>query len=159
MVPATRVEAVREFNRMYTKVIGVLDEGLLHSPYSLTEVRVLFELSHRGTTEVSTLRRALGLDAGYLSRLLSKFEAAGLIARDRSTEDGRQQVVGLTTAGKELFGRLDEQAGDQVRALLAGITDDNQRRVVQAMDVIRVQLGERPKPETVVLRPPRPGDL
>jgi DNA-binding MarR family transcriptional regulator/GNAT superfamily N-acetyltransferase len=159
IVPATRIDAVREFNRMYTKVIGVLDEGLLSSPYSLTEVRVLFELAHRGSTEVAVLRRALGLDAGYLSRLLAKFDSAGLITRDRSTRDGRQQVAELTAEGKEVFAGLDERSSEQVRGLLGGLTEDNQRRVVQAMDVIRVQLGERPRPETVVLRPPRPGDL
>jgi DNA-binding MarR family transcriptional regulator/GNAT superfamily N-acetyltransferase len=159
IVPAARIDAVREFNRMYTKVIGVLDEGLLSSPYSLTEVRVLFELAHRGSTEVGVLRRALGLDAGYLSRLLAKFDSAGLITRDRSTRDGRQQVAELTAEGKEVFAGLDERSSEQVRGLLGGLTEDNQRRVVQAMDVIRVQLGERPRPETVVLRPPRPGDL
>lgn len=159
MVSAERVDAVREFNRMYTKVIGVLNEGLLSSPYSLTEVRVLFELSHRGSTEVTTLRRTLGLDAGYLSRLLAKFESGDLVRRERSAEDGRQQVVELTAHGKDVFEALDEKAVDQVRELLAGITDEHQRRVVQAMDVIRLHLGDRPRPETVVLRPPRPGDL
>src|ERR1041384_7849740 len=113
-VPATRIDAVREFNRMYTKIIGVLDEGLLSSPYSLTEVRVLFELAHRGSTEVGVLRRALGLDAGYLSRLLAKFEAAGLLDRERSIRDGRQQVAELTAEGKEVFAGLDERSSDQV---------------------------------------------
>src|SRR5439155_22286712 len=129
-VPAIRIEAVREFNRMYTKIIGVLDEGLLRSPYSLTEVRVLFELAHRGSTEVGTLRRTLGLDPGYLSRLLAKFEADGLVVRERSAADGRQQIVELTPTGKDVFADLDARSSDQVRQLLGGITEDNQRRVV-----------------------------
>ncbi|MFL6143843.1 MAG: GNAT family N-acetyltransferase [Labedaea sp.] len=158
-VPDARVDAVRAFNRMYTKVVGVLDEGLLHTPYSLTEARVLFELAHRDTVPVSVLRRALDLDAGYLSRLLGRFEADRLVRRERSDVDARQQVVRLTAPGREAFALLDARSSEQVRQLLAGITEDGQRRLVAAMAEIRDQLGERPGPDTVVLRPPRPGEL
>ncbi len=158
-VPIERIDAVRQFNRLYTKIVGVLDEKMLDTPYSLTEIRVLFELSQRPTMAVTTLRRTLGLDPGYLSRLLARFEADGLVARERSTEDGRQQLVALTAAGKDVFQSLDGKSSDQVRQLLAGFTDENQRRLVQAMDLIRVQLGDRPRPETVTLRPPRSGDF
>jgi DNA-binding MarR family transcriptional regulator/GNAT superfamily N-acetyltransferase len=157
-VPAARVNAVREFNRMYTRVIGVLDEHMLSTPYSLTEARVLYELAHRDSLAVATLRRTLGLDAGYLSRLLAKFETDGLVTRERSDADGRQQVARLTEPGRDVFQMLDGRSGEQVRQLLAGITDGNQRRLVAAMDVIRTQLGEAPRPETVVLRPARAGD-
>jgi DNA-binding MarR family transcriptional regulator/GNAT superfamily N-acetyltransferase len=159
-VPAERIAAVREFNRMYTKIVGVLDEGVLSTPYTLTEARVLFELSHRDATGTGTLRRTLGLDAGYLSRLLARFELDGLVTRERSTDDGRQQVVRLTAAGRKAFGLLDDKANEHVGQLLAGITDGNQRRVLAAMEVIRSQLGEHPlPPRSVVLRPPRSGDF
>jgi DNA-binding MarR family transcriptional regulator/GNAT superfamily N-acetyltransferase len=158
LAPAERVDAVREFNRFYTRVIGLLDERMLSTPYSLTEARVLFELAHRAEMPVTVLRKALGLDAGYLSRLLGKFEADGLVVRERSERDGRQQVVALTAAGKDVFRMLDGRSSEQVSELLGGMTDENQRRLVQAMDVIRFQLGDRPRPDTVVLRPPRPGE-
>jgi DNA-binding MarR family transcriptional regulator/GNAT superfamily N-acetyltransferase len=157
-VPADRIEAVRAFNRMYTKVIGVLDEGLLDSPYSLTEVRVLFELSDRGQVEVAALRRALNLDAGYLSRLLARFESSGLVVRQRSATDARVQLVALTPAGQDEFRTLDGRSAEQVRTLLAAVTDEDQRNLVQAMDLIRTTLGERGRPDAVVLRPPRTGD-
>src|SRR5918992_5262627 len=98
---------VRAFNRFYTRVIGVLAEGLLQSPYSLTEARVLFELAQAEQTEVAELRRALGLDAGYLSRILGRFEADGLATRARSSSDGRRQVVSLTDAGRAAFAAID----------------------------------------------------
>lgn len=158
-VPAERIAAVREFNRMYTKVVGVLDEHMLRSPYSLTEVRVLFELSQQESLAVATLRRTLDLDPGYLSRLLARFEADGLIERERSAEDGRQQVARLSPAGKDVFQKLDELSSEDVRNLLEGLTDDGQRRLVDAMGVIKDQLGGTPRPHTVVLRPPRAGDL
>jgi DNA-binding MarR family transcriptional regulator/GNAT superfamily N-acetyltransferase len=158
-VPAERIAAVREFNRMYTKVIGVLDERMLSTPYSLTEVRVLFELAQRDTAPVTVLRQTLGLDAGYLSRLLARFESDGLVARERSANDGRAQVVSLTTTGKDVFGKLDNLSSEHVGQLLGGLSEQNQRSLVQAMDTIRVRLGDRPRPDTVVLRPPRVGDF
>ena len=94
------IEAVRDFNRFYTRVIGVLEEGLLHTPYTLTEARVVFELAQRDSTEVTALRRDLGLDAGYLSRILARFAADGLVARERAAGDGRRQVVRLSPAGR-----------------------------------------------------------
>jgi DNA-binding MarR family transcriptional regulator/GNAT superfamily N-acetyltransferase len=157
-VPPERIDAVRRFNRLYTRVVGVLDEKMLDTPYSLTEIRVLFELSQRPAMAVTALRGTLGLDPGYLSRLLARFEADGLVSRERSAEDGRQQVAALTAAGKEVFRSLESKSSDQVRQLLAGFTEESQRRLVQAMDVIRTQLGERPRPDTVTLRPPRSGD-
>lgn len=157
-VPAERIAAVREFNRMYTKIIGVLDERMLSTPYSLTEVRVLFELAQRDTAPVTLLRQTLGLDAGYLSRLLARFESDGLVARERSANDGRAQVVSLTATGKEVFGKLDNISSEHIGQLLGGLSEQNQRSLVAAMDTIRVRLGDRPRPDTVVLRPPRVGD-
>jgi DNA-binding MarR family transcriptional regulator/GNAT superfamily N-acetyltransferase len=170
-IPAERIAAVRAFNRMYTKVIGLLDERMLSTPYSLTEVRVMFELAHRDAMPVTQLRRTLSLDPGYLSRLLARFESDGLVSRERSTDDARAQVVALTVAGKDVFTKLDDLSSGQVARLLAGLTDDNQRRLVRAMELIRSQLGDQPRPDTtaealfpaggeiaLVLRPPRVGD-
>src|SRR5262249_17464702 len=108
------VGEVRGFNRFYTATIGVLNEKLVDSPYSVTEARVLFELAQRDHTEVADLRRGLGLDAGYLSRILGRLEATGLAARARSAADGRRQVVALTEAGQAEFAALDAAAAADV---------------------------------------------
>src|SRR6201996_6317172 len=108
------VAAVRAFNRLYTNVIGVLRGGYLNTPYSLTEARLLFELGQRDRTEVSALRRGLDIDAGDLSRILSRFEATGLITREKSGTDARRQGIMLTPAGRELQHGLDDQAGEQM---------------------------------------------
>nr|WP_042184731.1 helix-turn-helix domain-containing GNAT family N-acetyltransferase [Kibdelosporangium sp. MJ126-NF4] len=163
MVPDERVQSVRAFNRFYTRVLGVLAEGLNDTPYSLTETRVLFELSQRESTEVTQLRRDLGLDAGYLSRLLARFDSDGLVSRDKSTADGRRQVAALTDAGRTTMKMLNERSEAEVHRLLDPLGEGEQREIVKAMDVIRQRI-ERTPPEnawhnTVVLRPPRPGDL
>ena len=110
---ASLVAEVREFNRFYTATIGVLRDGLLRTPYSLTEARVIFELAQHDETEVAGLRRRLGVDAGYLSRILARFAADGLVARTRSAVDGRRQVIRLTPAGRKayrLLGHFPAQA-------------------------------------------------
>ncbi|MGI8332213.1 bifunctional helix-turn-helix transcriptional regulator/GNAT family N-acetyltransferase [Actinomadura scrupuli] len=158
------VATVRSFNRFYTNVIGVLHEGLVQTPYSLTEARVIFELAQRDTTEVLALRRSLGLDAGYLSRMLSRFEADGLITRERSAADARRQIIGLTGQGRAAYAMLDERSDEEVRALLAGRSGEQRRRLVAAMDTIQAVLDGAPgadsrkDEESCVLRPLRPGD-
>lgn len=159
MVSAAHIVAVRQFNRFYTKILGMLAEGLVDSPYSLTEARVLFELNQRADLEVTALRRDLDLDAGYLSRLLARFETDGLVVRDRSKTDARRQVINLTEAGRSAAKMLDNRASEQVDDLLSQLSEDDQRQVVDAMDSIRERLGRTPKDTTVVLRPPRPGDF
>lgn len=154
-----RVSAVRAFNRFYTNVIGVLREGLLRSPYSLTEARVIFELAQRDVTEVVELRRLLDIDAGYLSRILARFEADVLAARQRSGTDGRRQVVRLTDRGRAAFEMLDARSADETRALLSRLTEQGQRRLVAAMGAIRQLLEDSSGPEPCVLRAPAPGDL
>src|SRR5438034_10056755 len=154
-----QVAAVREFNRFYTNVIGLLREGLLDTPYSLAEARILFELARDGGAETANLRRWLDIDAGYLSRLLARFEADGLVTRTRSPLDGRRQVIGLTGTGRAARADLDARSGTQIRALLAGLTPDGRRRLTAAMASIREIVGPAPPPAAFVLRPPVPGDL
>ncbi|GAA3555338.1 helix-turn-helix domain-containing GNAT family N-acetyltransferase [Nonomuraea rosea] len=154
-----RVSEVRAFNRFYTKVIGVLQAGMLDSPYSLTEVRVLFELAQTEQMATGELRTLLDLDAGYLSRILTRFETDGLIARERSASDARRQVVRLTPAGSETFGGLDERSAGEIERLLSGLSEEDQRRLVAGMAAIRGALGAAGEREPYVIRPPRPGDL
>lgn len=156
---AEAVAAVRKFTRFYTRVIGVLDEGLLDTPYTLTEARVLFELAQQPETEVAVLRLALELDPGYLSRILGRYESDGLVIRSRSAEDARRQVVRLTSAGRAAYKTLDERSASQIDALLADLTDKEQRRLLDAMATVREVLGDPPAGHSPVLRPLRAGDL
>src|SRR5689334_5604284 len=123
-VPSDRVSAVRAFNRFYTKLIGVISEGLLETPYSLTEARVIFELGQRDQRDVADLRRSLDLDAGYLSRILSRFETDGLIRRGRSADDARRQVVALTDQGRTVQRDLDARSSGQISRILAELPDE-----------------------------------
>ena len=154
-----RVAAVRAFNRFYTNVIGLLGEGLLRTPYSLTEARVIFELAQRDATELVALRRELDIDAGYLSRILARFERDGIATRERSAADGRRQVIRLTERGREAFQMLDRRSAEQIGALLSGLTEGERRRLVGAMGAIRGILEGSGRHESFVLRPPGPGDL
>jgi DNA-binding MarR family transcriptional regulator/GNAT superfamily N-acetyltransferase len=158
-IEAERVTAVRAFTRFYTTVVGALDEGLLRSAYTLTEARLIFELGQRDTTEVPDLRRMLDLDAGYLSRILTRFEDQGLVTRQRSGADARRQVIRLTPAGRQAYAMLDARSAEQVKGLIGGLSDENQRRLVGAMGMIERLLGNPPRLPAYVIRPPRPGDL
>ena len=137
------VDEVRAFNRFYTRVIGLLEEGLLETPYSLTEARALFELARRDRTALSELRRAMGVDAGYLSRILGRFDSDGLLRRRPSPTDARQQVLELTRRGKSVARTLDARSARQVEQLLDGLTADDQRRLVDGMAAIRAALDTR----------------
>jgi DNA-binding MarR family transcriptional regulator/GNAT superfamily N-acetyltransferase len=156
----SRVAAVRRFNRFYTREIGVLQHLLLESPFSLAEARVLFELAHRDQPTASQLAADLGLDAGYLSRILRGFERNGFVRKVRSAEDGRERYLALSPAGRKAFARLDARSADAVRALLARCEARDQQRIVAAMATIE-QLLERRRTSgaNVVLREVRPGDL
>ena len=157
---ATRVDAVRQFNRFFTRQIGLLDEGLLESPFSLTEARILFELAHRERPSAMELCRDLGLDAGYLSRILRQFRKRGLVAQRPSDADGRRHLLELTGAGKTAFANLDARSADDIGALLRALPEDEQDRLVAAMRVVERLLGGRPSgPLPYLLRPPRPGDF
>src|SRR6266852_5311263 len=157
-----RVEAARRFNRFYTRQIGVLHEAAYNSPFSLTEVRVLYELAHRDQPTATAVGRDLGLDAGYLSRILRGFERRGLVLKVRSAADGRQSHLSLTAQGRKVFGPLNARSHDEVVAMLGGLSAAAQARVVGAMQTIERLLGDRAEslpPASCVLRPPLPGDL
>jgi DNA-binding MarR family transcriptional regulator/N-acetylglutamate synthase-like GNAT family acetyltransferase len=157
---AENVDAVRRFNRLYTRRIGVLEDGYLHSPYSLAEVRVLYELAQRHQPTSTELHRDLDLDPGYLSRILRKLDDRGLLARRKSGRDGRESHLSLTPEGHATLAPLEAQAREQIGALLAPLSGAQQRRLAYAMSEIEHVLGEvsEPQPE-YVLRPPLPGDL
>ncbi|MEW6733479.1 MAG: bifunctional helix-turn-helix transcriptional regulator/GNAT family N-acetyltransferase [Acidobacteriota bacterium] len=155
-----RVEAVRRFNRFYTRQIGLLEEGLLKSPFSLTEVRVLYELAHREKPTASELAKDLGLDAGYLSRILQSFKKRGLIARKSSESDGRQSLLSLTKKGQETFAPLNTRARDEIGLILSNLSIAEQNRLIEAMHTIEGLLGARPEEKTAyLLRPHQSGDI
>jgi DNA-binding MarR family transcriptional regulator/GNAT superfamily N-acetyltransferase len=159
-VPAGQVAAVRAFNRFYTKRIGALNEGLLRSPFSLTEMRVLYELAHREGPTAGELADDLGLDAGYLSRILRSFAALGLLARAPSAEDGRRRNLALTEKGRKTFAPYDQRSSEEVKALLAALLPADRRRLVEAMRTIERLLTPAPRaPGRVLLRPARSGEL
>jgi DNA-binding MarR family transcriptional regulator/GNAT superfamily N-acetyltransferase len=153
------VAAVRGFNRFYTNVTGLLRGKYLDTPYSLTEARLLFELAQRDTSEVTDLRRVVDIDPGYLSRILARFASDGLISRRRSAADGRRQVIRLTGSGRGVVAGLDARSAEQTRGLLAGLRDDDRRRLLDAMHVITETLTGSPRPRGYLLRAPRPGDM
>ena len=156
------VQDIRAFNRFYTNVIGALDYSRhLYAPYTLTESRVLYELAHSPRTDAADLRAQLSLDAGYLSRILNKFEEDGLVERSPSRTDPRRRRVTLTTRGRETAALLAERADETVGALLSTVASADRPRLSEAMRTVRTILsdGRAPRPEDVVLREPGPGDL
>jgi DNA-binding MarR family transcriptional regulator/N-acetylglutamate synthase-like GNAT family acetyltransferase len=155
-----RVGAVRGFNRFWTRRIGVLREGYLESPFSLTEVRVLYELARSEETTASELGKELGLDAGYLSRILRGFEGRGLISKKLSETDGRRSLLRLTEEGQEAFAPLDARSREDVGAMLGALSAAEQDRLVGAMRTIEELLGAQPEPKVpYLLRPHEPGDM
>jgi DNA-binding MarR family transcriptional regulator/GNAT superfamily N-acetyltransferase len=154
------VARVRSFNRFYTRQIGVLNEHLLEGPFSLTETRVLYELAHRPRSTASDLCRDLGLDPGYLSRMLRSFEKQELIARDESKADGRQSLVSLTQHGKKTFEPLEARSNQQVSALLGRLPPSHQKQLLNALHIIQKLLGPKlPSQPPYMLRPHHPGDM
>ncbi len=155
-----RVEAVRRFNRFYTQQIGVLQEGLLRSPFSLTEARVIYELAHHEKTTATELGNELGLDAGYLSRILSGFKKRDLIDKQPSKSDGRQSILWLTEQGQEAFTMLNARSHNEIEAMLNELSTEDQKRLVEAMLVIEGLLGAQPEHKVpYLLRPHQPGDM
>jgi DNA-binding MarR family transcriptional regulator/GNAT superfamily N-acetyltransferase len=153
---------VRRFNRFYTRQMGLLDEGLLHSPFSLTEVRVLYEIAHRTAPTASAIGQELGLDAGYLSRILLRLRKAGLVSATLAAGDRRRRLLALTARGRRTFGALDARSSREVGVLLGGLSPTARRHLLQSMRRVETVLapasGGRGSVR-VALRAPAPGDL
>lgn len=155
-----RIDLVRRFNRFYTKQIGVLQEGLLKSPFPLTEARVLYELAQQEQTTATALGNQLGLDAGYLSRIVSSFEKQGLLQKEPSPTDGRQNLLALTEAGQAEFAKINVRSQQEIGAMLAGLPEADQQRLVVAMQTVERILGAEPEQRVpYLLRPHQPGDM
>jgi len=157
-----RIAAVRHFNRFYTRQIGVLRDHFLHSPYSLTETRLIYELANRENPTATELGRDLGLDAGYLSRTLARFEEQGLVERRRSEEDGRQRLLRLTRDGKKAFSLVNKRSHDEVAEILNNLSEEDQQRLLKAMQTIESLLDHEKGfrfSEPFVLRSHEPGDM
>jgi DNA-binding MarR family transcriptional regulator/N-acetylglutamate synthase-like GNAT family acetyltransferase len=156
-----RVAIVRRFSRFYTRKIGVLHEGLLGSPLSLAEARVLYELAQRESATASDLAGDLVLDSGYLSRILSGFDKRGLIKKRASERDGRQTILALTDRGREMFAALNTRSHDQIAAMLGQLDGSDQTRLVAALAIIEKLFGGGQKSDgpSYILRPHQPGDM
>ena len=157
------IAAVRRFNRFYTRQIGVLRKNYLDSPYSLGEMRVLYEIAHRGARTASDITRALDLDAGYLSRVLRDFQKKSLITRKASAEDARQSQIALTARGAKTYAPYERRSQQNAAAMLGKLKPADQARLVAAMDSIETLLaGEMPKhagKPRYILRAPKHGDF
>ncbi|MCP3471975.1 helix-turn-helix domain-containing GNAT family N-acetyltransferase [Bradyrhizobium sp. CCGUVB1N3] len=159
-VPDDQVEAVRAFNRFYTRKLGVLDQQLLKTPFSLSEARVLYELAHCEALSAKEIGIELGLDPGYLSRIVQNFDEAGLIARKPLATDRRQYQLSLTAKGRQAFAKLERSSQEDVAAMLRPLNEADRRRLTGAMDAVEKLLGmARAEPPPASLRDPRPGDM
>ncbi|MBV9582449.1 MAG: bifunctional helix-turn-helix transcriptional regulator/GNAT family N-acetyltransferase [Chloroflexi bacterium] len=158
---AKRVDQVRRFNRLYTRRIGVLQDGYLRSPFSLAEVRVLYELAHRAPLTASALARDLELDPGYLSRILRNFVTRGLLDRTRSERDGRETYLSLSDLGRATFDPLEASARQQIASLLAELPEPHQVRLLAAMAQIERLLDDEPErvPSFTLRHQAQPGDF
>jgi DNA-binding MarR family transcriptional regulator/GNAT superfamily N-acetyltransferase len=156
-----QVEALRRFNRFYTRRIGVLEEGLLASPFTLTQARILFELGTRPTLTAGELVEILGLDPGYLSRILQSFVEQSLVARQRSEQDGRRAQLSLTTKGRKAFRELDRKSRRSTGEMLASLSSAQRRRLLGAVTSVQESLSDpgTPRDVTITVREYRVGDV
>lgn len=153
------ISAVRAFNRFYTRKIGVLD-GMASSPFSLAEARVLYELAHCRQCTATDIRKELGLDAGYMSRILRNFERKKLVTRERSIADERQRFLSLTAKGRKAFGPLDDRSNRDVAKMLETLSSTERQEVVSAVQTLRRLLDDKAEPTAAcLLRQHEPGDL
>lgn len=161
MEKAEAIAAVRYFNRFYTKHLGVLNEGLLESPFTLTEARIIYELANRDKTTASELGAELAMDAGYLSRTLKNLESRKVLTRKTSANDARQSVLALTAKGRKEFDNLDQLSRNQIEEILNDLSPSEQKRLLASMAAIESLLGEQTNEEkfSYILRSPEPGDF
>ena len=163
-MPPDLVSDIRAFNRFYTKRIGALDEGHLRSPFSLAEVRVLYEIATGAGTSAADIGKQLGFDAGYMSRLLAGLQRQGIVQKAPSAADRRRRELQLTSLGKSLFAKLDRLATDDVRRMLEPLREGDRQRLAGALATVRRILDPQARSangggqDAVILRPPRPGD-
>jgi DNA-binding MarR family transcriptional regulator/N-acetylglutamate synthase-like GNAT family acetyltransferase len=154
------VAAVRRFSRFYTRKIGIVDESFLQSPYSLAEVRLMYEIAHRDEVTATDLADDLRLDPGYLSRVLRRLQTAGLIDRKACSSDGRRRLLKLSDAGERVFAELDIRQDEHVAKFLADVPDARKTRLTKALAEVETILDNRPRDRPrVVLRNHRPGDM
>ena len=154
------ISAVRAFNRFYTRKLGVLDQQLLKSPFSLSEARVLYELAHREDLAAKEIGIELGLDPGYLSRIVQKFDEDGLITRKPLPTDRRQYRLALTAKGRQTFAKLERSSQDEVGTMLTALDDNQRAAIVSAMRTIEQTLDRSAeKPAAFLMRSHRPGDI
>jgi DNA-binding MarR family transcriptional regulator/GNAT superfamily N-acetyltransferase len=155
-----QISAVRSFNRFYTSRLGVLDQQLLKSPFSLSEARVLYEIATLENPAAKQIGIELGLDPGYLSRIIQNFDDCGLVTRKPLPSDRRQHQLSLTAKGRQAFDKLDRSSDNEVAALLAALPEGGRDRLIGAMAVIENLLGDASgPPPPAILREPRPGDM
>jgi DNA-binding MarR family transcriptional regulator/GNAT superfamily N-acetyltransferase len=152
------VPAFRQFNRFYTRLIGTLDEGLLSTEFTLAEARVIYELATRQSSNAKDIAEALGMDPGYLSRVLAKLESLSILQRKASKNDSRRSDLTLTRLGKTAFTRLDTLSGEQARRILEALAPSDRSRLLASMKTIESVLSEK-KDAPFVLRPHRAGDM
>ena len=156
----SKIKAIRHFNRFYTRQIGLLNLGLLDSPYSLTEARVIYELAQKETCTATELGSELNLDMGYLSRILSSFQKNGLLQKEPAPRDKRQSLLRLSPSGQQAFTMLNERSSQEINGMLNALSAPEQQRLVKAMRTVEAlldpQAQERP---AVIIRPLQPGDL
>jgi DNA-binding MarR family transcriptional regulator/GNAT superfamily N-acetyltransferase len=154
-----QVAAIRAFNRFYTRKIGVVD-GIASSPFSLAEARVLYELAHREQPTATDIRKELGLDAGYMSRILHDFERRRLVRRQQSETDERQKFLSLTVRGRRAFAPLDERSNRDAVAMLEKLSPTERKQLVDVVQTVRRLLGDKTEPKTpYLLRQHQPGDM
>jgi DNA-binding MarR family transcriptional regulator/N-acetylglutamate synthase-like GNAT family acetyltransferase len=155
-----RVDAIRRFNRFYTRKIGLLQEDFLGSEFSLTQCRVLYEIAHRRNPTATAVGAELGLDAGYVSRVLRGFKKAGLVRAQPSATDGRETLLSLTSRGRKAIATLDRRSNEDVTARLRDVSEPDQHRLLQAMHQIESVLAPAtPEKEPYILRSHQPGDM
>jgi len=153
------VDAVRGFNRFYTRQIGVLGPGMVGSPYTLPEARVLYALGRDGQSTATAIGKELSLDLGYLSRLLQSLRRRGLLQAKRAAHDGRQQQLTLTDKGRKAFTLIDSRSRDEMAQMLAPLKGEERGKLVSAMKAVESLLNTERAPGEIVLREPRPGDM
>jgi len=155
-----QVSAIRAFNRFYTRKIGVID-GIASSPFSLAEARVLYELAHREQPTATDIRKELGLDAGYISRILGDFERRKLVTREQSKTDERQRFLSLTAKGRRAFAPLDERSNRDAAAMFEELSPAERKQLVDAVQTVRRLLGDKAEQRTppFLLRQHQPGDM